>query len=66
MDSTQVSPVVIGQVVKVVDKSQFQHVCVIGAVQSLEWWRGGLYARVFRWPWLVPVDQLVPLRRDAQ
>ncbi len=63
---TQVSPVQIGQVVKVVDLSQFQHVCWIGAVQALEYHGYKLYARVYRWPLLVPVEQLIPLRRDVQ
>lgn len=56
----------IGQVVKVVDTSQFQHVVKIGQVTRLEWHSGRLYAKVINWGPLVPVTQLLPLGKDRQ
>lgn len=63
---TAVAPVAVGQVVKVLDTSQFQHVVKVGAVERLEWHRGRLYAKVINWGPLVPVEQLVPLKRELQ
>jgi hypothetical protein len=49
-----------GQVVKLVDKSQFAHTVCIGQIIEIR----GCYARLHNWPLWAPLDQLVPLKGD--
>ncbi len=54
----------IGQIVKVLDASQFQRRIWTGALTAIESHGGKLHGRVFRWPIPVPINQLVPLHKE--